>query len=203
MNTPPFFAARSGVATSMRAFVDAGFDHTSQGYQGRKWVMGYLLGRTEAKEVVNVQTSNGETPLHWEQNPKIVELLLRYGANIEVRNNRGNTPAHQIAISSKILCMGALIDAGFDFNTRGRFGRTVLHSAVWDHNPVMLEYLLLHGRGSGIIDALDSDGRTPLAVAIQHFLFWGSSLTLAVVNLLVHYGSDLELQIREESDLRI
>ena len=203
MDSPPFLAARSGVVTSMRAFVDAGFDLTTQGYQGRtvlhmavgrKWMMGYLLGRTEAKAVVNVQTPNGETPLHWEQNPKIVELLLRYGANIEVKNNIGNTPAHQIASSSKILCMRALIDAGFDFNTRGRSGRTVLHSAVWDHNPAMLEYLLLHGRGSGIIDALDSDGRTPLAVAIRQFLFWGTSLTLALVNLLVHYGSDLELK---------
>ena len=133
MNSPPFLAAKSGVVASMRAFVDAGFDITTQGYQGRtvlhravgrKWMMGYLLGRTEAKAVVNVKTSNGETPLHLERKSKIVKLLLRYGADIEVKDNLGDTPVHKITRFTNTHLLRALIDAGFDFNTRGRFGHS-------------------------------------------------------------------------------
>ena len=202
MNTPPFLAARRGVVASMRVFVDAGFDLTTQGREGRtvlhkalgrKWMMGYLLGRTEAKMVVNVHTSDGSTPLHWERNSKIVKLLLRYGADIEAKDSRADTPAHKTASVRNTHCMRALIDAGFDFNTGGRCGRTVLHSAVRDRNMVMLEYLLLHAGGRSIINAHDFDGLTPLALALEFYL-WGGQALVDLVDLLVQYGSDLELK---------
>ena len=202
-NTPPFLAARDGVVASMRAFVDAGFGLTTPGDRGqtilhgaigRRRMMGYLLGRTEAKTVVNLQTFDGATPMHWEWDSQNVKLLLHYGADIELKDRKGDTPAHKIAGSRNTCSMRALLDAGFNFNTRGRCGRTVLHSAVRNHEPVMLEYLLLHARRMGIIDAQDSDGRTPLDLAIREFRLWGLPSTLAQVNLLVHYGSDLELK---------
>ena len=198
-NTPPFLAARRGVVASMKAFVDAGFDLTTPGHQGRtilheaigrKWMMGYLLGRTEAKTVVNVQNFDGATPLHWEWDSKIVKLLLRHGADITVKDNREDTPAHKIASSRNTHCMRALIDAGFDFNTRGGFGRTVLHSAVRDRNTAVLEYLLLHAGGRSIINAQDIDELTPLALAFK--IHWRGGQEL--VDLLVQYGSDLEMK---------
>ena len=158
-----------------------------------------ISARTEAKAVVNVQTSYGETPLHWERKSKIVKLLLRYGAEIEVKDNLGDTPVLKITRFTNTHFLRALIDAGFDFNTRGRFGHTVLHSAVLHRNAVALEYLLLRAGGKSIINAQDSRGLTPLGLAIDNFRWRGSQPTekpviQALVNLLVQYGSDLEVK---------
>lgn len=44
----------------------------------------------------NVKNINGDTPLHFVRDASIAELLIKYGANVNEQNNNGETPLHSV-----------------------------------------------------------------------------------------------------------
>ena len=62
----------------------------------------------------------GQTPLYWPirgRHEAVVQLLLRQGANTEVRNKRGRTPLHFAAGGHRpnVAVIRLLLDHGADF----------------------------------------------------------------------------------------
>ena len=100
---------------------------------------------------------------------RILELLLKYGADVSMKNNLGRTPLHSSILydtsyETKIVEMAeVLLKRGADPNTKDKDGRTPLHTGAYHtHNQTSVEtaeVLLKHGADP---NAKDKDGRTPL-----------------------------------------
>lgn len=104
--TPARGAAYWGGINCMRAFVDAGLDFSHKDAHGRTILhdaiisganmVEYLLGNG-GRQVINARDFTGATPLHEALtnslgDERVVRLLLRHGADTEVKDNQGHTP---------------------------------------------------------------------------------------------------------------
>ena len=177
--TPAHAAASGGNVVCMKAFVHPGFDINARGAHGYTFLheatlggeemMKYILQLDGGAILVNARDNIGFTPLHSIMktmgNPNCrrsqVELLLQHGANIYARDNDGYTPAHTFAYCGDSGCLQVLIDAGFDLNTRGKCGKTVLHCANF-YSKKTVEYLLELEEGRNIINVEDDHQLTVL-----------------------------------------
>ena len=203
LDTPAHVTAIWGDIDCMRALVAAGFDFDARdchgqtilhnGLFGGEKLMEYLLGQEGGRAMVNAGDYDGWTPLHHAvcylegKARGMVELLLKYGADIQARDRFGNTPGHLAAEKGDTGSMAAFIDAGFDFGARGSLGQTILHRAVFGRRQ-MLKYLLQIEGGKMIINAQSDNGSTPLHLAV------GVSGGARSVKLLLKYGADMEVQ---------
>ena len=171
-------------------------------------MMQYILDQEGGKAIINAQDDNGSTPLHLaahfglciylvnrlygENQDKVtqgrekVRLLVQYGADLKMKDNIGNTPAHVAAYRGDVGRMQPLVDCGLDFSSRGLCNRTILHAAVYGGRK-MLEYLLSQNGMQMIINAQDSEGLTPLQLAtLQSFE------KEEMIGLLLHHGANPE-----------
>jgi len=57
---------------------------------------------------------------------KVTEVLLQNYANVNSKNNDGNTPRHKSAEKGFVNLVKLLIDYGANVNSKGRFGCTVI-----------------------------------------------------------------------------
>jgi ankyrin repeat protein len=101
---------------------------------------------------------------------KIVDALIKAGANVDLPNSLGNTPLHLAAgmtCSSEIV--DVLVKARSNVNAKNADGRTPLHllaiggaSSCEAENEKLLEmaHILLEAKAD--VNAKDADGRTPL-----------------------------------------
>ena len=183
MMTPAHISAERGEIDCVEAFTRAGFDINARGSEdstilhqaiyGGLEMMKYILQLEGGTNLVNSRTHKGSTPLHYimsagdyDQKRLAVELLLQHGADIHARDNDANTPAHIFAKWGDVECLQVLIAAGFDCNTRGNSGRTILHSAIHGGSE-MVTYLLGMEAGRMIIDVEDDHRLTPADYASQ------------------------------------
>lgn len=91
-----------------------------------------LLAILEKKVIpVNIYNSSGWTVLHklaavydTENSPKMLKLLLKYGANINLRDNKGNTPLLLGAISGNVSIVKTLLDMGSSLTLSNEKGNT-------------------------------------------------------------------------------
>ena len=86
--------------------------------------------------------------------------LLTAGASMKCVTGI-NTLAHVAAKKGDVDCMWAYISAGFDINTRGGGGCTILHKALFGVIK-MVKYLLEHAGGERLVNSKDSLMQTPL-----------------------------------------
>jgi ankyrin repeat protein len=102
------------------------------------------------------QSINGWTPIHEAANrcPKIAELLIAHGANVNVRNDIGWTPLHVAAHYLNLEIAELLLKAGADPNAQriGYDNATPLHYAFYytesndyEKECMMVKLLLDHG----------------------------------------------------------
>lgn len=119
----------------------------------------------------------GDTALHLAaaaHDPEIVDLVLRFGADVRARNRRGAEPLHYAAdgapgrerwdpegqsrVIAKLLAAGAAPDA------RDRSGVTPLHRAVRTRTAAAVRALL---EGGADVHRRNGSGSTPLHLAVQ------------------------------------
>ena len=198
VQTPAHISAKKGDVDCMRAFIRAGFDKNARGpkdrtilhdaIDGGAEMVKYILQLEGGVNLVNTRTRDGSTPLHCvfakgdrDQARLRVELLVQHGADIHARDNRGETPADLFAQWGKVGCLRILIAAGYDFNTRGIAGRTILHVAVRGGTELMAYLLGVEGARM-IIDVRDDNQLTPLDLALH----WRRT---EVVQLLLLHGA--------------
>ncbi len=138
----------------------------------------------------------GNTPFHKVGRSEKVGILLKYGADIETRNEFGYTPLHElVSENSSLSIVEEMLISGSNTESRTNlFGQTHLHLAVhlpestakrfWRPGPLaMVELLLKYGAD---IKALDNENNTLLHKASK----WGQSTT--ILEFLINKGADLE-----------
>ena len=101
--------------------------------------------------------------MHGVYDPAIVDVLVKYGADVNARDNDGNTALHRTVGSyvdfDKRPVIYRLLAHGADINSRDNNGQTPLHKA---RQREVAGILITHGAD---VNAQDNDRSTPLDIA--------------------------------------
>ncbi|MBS0235797.1 MAG: ankyrin repeat domain-containing protein [Proteobacteria bacterium] len=92
---------------------------------------------------------------------ELLESLLKAGADFQIKDDEGDCPIHIAAREGHASIMEFLANK-VDVNIKGPNGQTALHIAAAKGFKTVIELLLTNGAN---IDALDSNGKKPLALA--------------------------------------
>ena len=92
-----------------------------------------------------------------EKQTKVAEILLEYGANVNVRGLRKRTPLHKAIYNVGIV--QSLLNKGADINCRQDDLRTPLHLAAQCGELEVARVLIEH---KADVDSQDREGKTPL-----------------------------------------
>jgi ankyrin repeat protein len=127
------------------------------------------------------------TPLHsaarHNPDPEVIEVLLKAGAHVNARDEKGMTPLHRAARynpNPKIITV--LLKAGANVNEKDDKGISPLHrSAFGNPNPEIITVILKAGAE---VNAVSKNGFTPL-----HYAARGTP-NPEVITLLLKAGAD-------------
>ncbi len=150
----------------------------------------YLVGKNHKKtfkkmfdpENIEQVDNQGNTIIFYalKDKVKILEYLIKNGANLNHQNNKGQTPLHFAFERSKEKTVRALLAHNPDLTIRDNQGDTALHVAV-EKCPQSVDLLLNY---HPLIDVRNNEGKTSLLVALeteQH----------AIAQKLINAGADV------------
>ena len=139
----------------------------------------------DAGSDINHQDKWLRTPLHYAVNnddPRAVDVLLKAGANTELRDSEGQTPLREVLLEPEVL--ERLLAAGADADAPDNRQNTALHAIVVYHTLVAMPLLLKAGANPNLVN---EDGDTPLHVAVG----CGVQCPAQAVKLLLAAGADV------------
>lgn len=117
---------------------------------------------------INVKTKlDDQTPLHFAAelgNEAVVRVLLDARAHYNARTKVGETALFLACAKGSEKIVNMLLDAGAKYKIKSTNNRSVLHAAVKGDNIGIIQKFLDFGLD---IDAVDSDGYSPLDVAFE------------------------------------
>lgn len=131
---------------------------------------------------VNIRNNKGETPLMKAANIDVMKVLLDNNANINVRDSNGNTLIHNTNNHDMFL---ELIKHNIDINVKNDHGETPLHTI--ENTDTLLELIK---RGADI-NARNDRGETPLISAIDSTYSYISRTNVEKVKLLLEQGANV------------
>lgn len=88
---------------------------------------------------VNFKNEDGNTPLFFQKDPDIIKLLISKGANLNEQNDRGNTPLFHV---SNIEAAELLLENGADINHCNKFGE---NATFYISDPFVMQYFIDQG----------------------------------------------------------
>ena len=136
-----------------------------------------------------------QTPLilaAWWGRTEIVNELINAGANIDARDDDGNSALLGASFRADLGLIKSLVAAGAEINTYNKKKETPLHIAASRNRPALAAYLLQLGAP---IDVKDAEGNTPLKLSVE---LEASSC----VELLLDLGADPDLTNDEGNSAR-
>ena len=154
----------------------------ARGYYG---MVDYLISKRP--EDMNVRGNYG-IPLHAALRGRrvdVVQLLLEYCVDVEVRDDMGQTPLHLAAHNGSLGVARTLVKRNADISVRDSAGNTPLHLAMWhwpevpesteDERLDVTKFLLEHGAD---LEAKNDKHSTPLHEASYFGYAKGAQLIL-------------------------
>jgi ankyrin repeat protein len=118
---------------------------------------------------VDVRDDLGSTPLldaAWAGNIDIADFLIRHGADVNAHHwEAGSTPLQYAVLTGRTGMVRLLVNAGARTAGSYRNGQGILHMAAARGNVPIIELLLA---AKADLQALDSNGNTPLDSAVLH-----------------------------------
>ncbi|XP_071097328.1 uncharacterized protein [Haliotis cracherodii] len=124
-----------------------------------------LLGEHTRQDVSGRDLVNGDTALHLAcrtGSVKSVEVLKKYGADVNVWNNNGNSPVFVACETGHVDIVKQCLH--FAASGINRDGRSLLHIACRTGHEAMVKTLLEYGN----VNITDRHGRTPLFDAVDN-----------------------------------
>ena len=95
---------------------------------------------------------------------RVVRMLVRHGARLDIRNEAGATPLMVAAYKGHLRAVQWIVEEGGEVNARTPDGQTPLMIAIRNGDSGVVEYLLMHGAD---VNAKDNQGMTAL-MTIAH-----------------------------------
>eukprot|EP01060_Flectonema_neradi_P025375 TRINITY_DN3418_c1_g1_i1.p1 TRINITY_DN3418_c1_g1~~TRINITY_DN3418_c1_g1_i1.p1 ORF type:complete len:420 (+),score=78.37 TRINITY_DN3418_c1_g1_i1:63-1262(+) len=119
---------------------------------------------------MNMTDHYGSPPLYnavmKNDNPTLVNLLLKRGATVGMRNEDDETPLYIALFNNHLECAKALIAAGAKIDERnGIYGDFPMHAAVRNNLSTALNLLLSHNAN---VNCRNTANETPLFLACKH-----------------------------------
>ncbi len=118
-------------------------------------------------------------------NPRLVSILLRSGAQVNAKGTAGRTALHFAAKDVRLDAMHFLLDRGAEVNVRDAEGSSPLDDAVWLGSLDVTALLLAHG--AHLNDPNPQTGATP----INEAAFRGHT---KVIQFLLAFNPDLSIR---------
>lgn len=200
-NTPFALAAKKGHINMLNLFIDSGKLEINRkknttlspfyiaAYYGHDKILKSLINKMD----VNHQDENGYTQLHLaveNEDLKVVEALLKAGANPNVRDKHGNTPFLLAAKDDNIEMMNLLIDSGkLELNVQSNTNLSPLLIAAYYNYIEIVERLIMgdHPGNKMDINSRNINGFTHLQIAVENNF-------IEVVELLLKAGADPNIE---------
>ena len=104
----------------------------------------------------------GLTPLMVAIYPEVINLLVEFGADINIQDKYGRTALMLHSFLEITDIVPLLIEKGAEINLKDDEGRTALFYAIWCCKVKVIETLINHGADINIVDR---KGYTPLDIA--------------------------------------
>jgi serine/threonine-protein phosphatase 6 regulatory ankyrin repeat subunit B len=168
----PLSAAASALAVAM--LIERGADvNASNRCGGTALRFAAERGDTDVVEAllqagadVSKADEDGFTPLNVAANAPIATMLIERGADVNAANKLGETALWRAVKGGRADVVEALLQAGADVNKADRSGRTPLTVAADERRWSFVTLLARLSRLANV-DALNSDGKTALWVALD------------------------------------
>jgi len=173
-NTPLHDAVALGMSDIETMLINQGANLEVRNIDGNtpfmEAVRGALISSIEKLALngadVSTRNTRGDTPLHIAVSMDrldLVNILLRQGTSIHARNTRNRTP-FQIALSVSPVMVSALLENNRN-NIPDDMGNSALHVAIQETANIDIIRTIV--AGGARINAVDSNGKTPLRLAID------------------------------------
>ena len=115
---------------------------------------------------VNSLNCSGESPLFYASNPKIIQILVTKGINIDHKTSRGMTAFLRACEVGNVTLFESLLDI-CDFNAVCNNGRNALHYAIKSSDVSIIKRLISKGFD---LNRSDKNGWTPVNYLIDEYL---------------------------------
>ena len=118
----------------------------------------------------NIESSDAQTPLLWyasnddDTSFKIVQLLLKNGADVDNGNSIGVTPLMQACHEGSEETAALLLKYNADVEASDNDGRTAIFYAVTRHVSPSDDFVKMLYKAGADLDAVNNNGHTPLTV---------------------------------------
>ena len=140
---------------------------------------------------VNSSDQEGDTALHFAAKyPAVAAYLIQKGANVDARNNWGDTPIFRVANNGNLKMVQFFADKGAELDLRNDHGATPLNYASGNGHIAVMQYLIDHGANVNTL----GNGHSPLAWACHN----SHHGYLEAVKLLLEKEADINQSFRYE-----